>query len=110
MLPPFAIPWKPPTFFLERVRREKRQPYLFLLLWPTVFLTRVQKTPPLCRLENGVSINLQSVIITGESGAGKSEACKLVLQFIADLSAAHSGRTVTEDEQSLEQQLLQVRG
>ncbi|CAN0449350.1 unnamed protein product, partial [Hapterophycus canaliculatus] len=51
----------------------------------------------------------QSVIITGESGAGKSEACKLVLQFIADLSAAHSGRTVTEDEQSLEQQLLQVR-
>lgn len=50
----------------------------------------------------------QSVIITGESGAGKSEACKLVLQFIADLSAAHSGRTVSEDEQSLEQQLLQV--
>lgn len=48
------------------------------------------------------------MIITGESGAGKSEACKLVLQFIADLSAAHSGRTVTEDEQSLEQQLLQV--
>lgn len=32
-----------------------------------------------------------------------------MLQFIADLSAAHSGRTVTEDEQSLEQQLLQVR-
>lgn len=50
------------------------------------------------------------MIITGESGAGKSEACKLVLQFIADLSAAHSGRTVTEDEQSLEQQLLQVWG
>ncbi|CAM9628794.1 unnamed protein product, partial [Sphacelaria rigidula] len=49
----------------------------------------------------------QSVVITGESGAGKSEACKLVLQFIADLSAAHSGRTVSEDEQSLEQQLLQ---
>lgn len=55
------------------------------------------------------SVKLKSVIITGESGAGKSEACKLVLQFIADLSAAHSGRTVTEDEQSLEQQLLQVR-
>lgn len=53
-------------------------------------------------------MGLQSVIITGESGAGKSEACKLVLQFIADLSAGHSGRTVTEDEQSLEQQLLQV--
>lgn len=57
----------------------------------------------------GFPCYLQSVIITGESGAGKSEACKLVLQFIADLSAAHSGRTVTEDEQSLEQQLLQVR-
>jgi myosin heavy subunit len=50
----------------------------------------------------------QSVIITGESGAGKSEACKLVLQFIADLSATHSGRAISEDNQSLEQQLLQA--
>ncbi|CAM9464777.1 unnamed protein product, partial [Phaeothamnion confervicola] len=52
----------------------------------------------------------QSVIITGESGAGKSEACKLVLQFIADLSAAHSGKTsaASDDDASLEQQLLQA--
>ncbi len=50
----------------------------------------------------------QSVIITGESGAGKSEACKLVLQFIADLSATQSGRIVAEDTTSIEQQLLQA--
>jgi myosin heavy subunit len=50
----------------------------------------------------------QSIIITGESGAGKSEACKLVLQFIADLSASHSGKSVTDDDISLEQQLLQA--
>ncbi len=41
-------------------------------------------------------------------GAGKSEACKLVLQFIADLSATQSGRTVSEDSSSIEQQLLQA--
>ena len=50
----------------------------------------------------------QSIIITGESGAGKSEACKLVLQFIADLSANHCGKTILDDDSSLEQQLLQV--
>ncbi len=50
----------------------------------------------------------QSIIITGESGAGKSEACKLVLQFIADLSATQSGRVIAEDTTSIEQQLLQA--
>ncbi|CAM9661074.1 unnamed protein product, partial [Chrysoparadoxa australica] len=51
----------------------------------------------------------QSIIITGESGAGKSEACKLVLQFIADLSSSHSGKaSVPDDDTALEQQLLQA--
>ncbi|KAG5177395.1 myosin I, high molecular weight-Acanthamoeba sp [Tribonema minus] len=50
----------------------------------------------------------QSIIITGESGAGKSEACKLVLQFIADLSANHSGKSVADDDTGIEQQLLQA--
>jgi hypothetical protein len=31
----------------------------------------------------------QSVIISGESGAGKSEATKLILQFISELSARY---------------------
>jgi myosin heavy subunit len=33
----------------------------------------------------------QSIIISGESGAGKSEATKLMLQYIADISTRAAG-------------------
>jgi myosin-5 len=47
----------------------------------------------------------QSVVISGESGAGKSEATKLMLQYIAEVSSRASGQKGTG---SLEQQILQA--
>ncbi|GMH53857.1 hypothetical protein TrRE_jg1604 [Triparma retinervis] len=47
----------------------------------------------------------QSVIISGESGAGKSEATKLILQFLSDLSGRAAS---TKAVSNIEQQILQA--
>ena len=52
----------------------------------------------------------QSIVVSGESGAGKSENTKLMLQFIADVSSrAAGGAKKSADSGGLEQQILQVR-
>ncbi len=50
----------------------------------------------------------QSVIISGESGAGKTEATKLILQFIAEVSGRSVFGSVGADRAGLEQQILQA--
>ena len=50
----------------------------------------------------------QSVVVSGESGAGKSEATKLMLQFIADVSSRAGGGKKGAESGGLEQQILQA--
>ncbi|KAJ0034036.1 hypothetical protein Pint_25216 [Pistacia integerrima] len=51
-------------------------------------------------INEGIS---QSILVSGESGAGKTESTKMLMQYLAHMG----GRTTTEKKRSVEQQVLE---
>ncbi|VDO31636.1 unnamed protein product, partial [Haemonchus placei] len=85
-----------PIYTAEQIRMYKRR--------------RIGELPPhIFAIADNVYTNMrkhgknQSVIISGESGAGKTESTKLVLQFLATISGQHTfgnAKTVRNDNSS----------
>lgn len=58
------------------------------------------------------SMKSQSVVVSGESGAGKTETCKLLMRFIATVAGSESTNQTADSNSgelaNLEKKILEV--
>nr|XP_045582183.1 myosin heavy chain, muscle-like isoform X2 [Procambarus clarkii] len=75
---------------------------------------RNEVPPHLFAIADGAYMNMlqigenQSMLITGESGAGKTENTKKVLSYFANVGASTKKKTDAEKKQNLEEQIVQT--
>lgn len=118
-----STPSSPPSFFNypPLVAQVALNPFKLLPIYTPEVLDKYKEggsrhqPPHIFAIADNAYANLladfrdQAVVISGESGAGKTETMKLVLQFLAEASGRANKQNAKEGEktESLEQQVLQ---